>query len=111
MSGEETLREAHEAVGREHARRGRLPPEDLPIGNNRILIAITFAVALCVGAIATLATGSWWLLAFPLLVHFLGTVLVLRVAAGALGRADKPSPTEAARLAEQPDVTDTEVEH
>ena len=110
MNGEQRLREAHEAVGREHARRGRPEAGDLPVGNNRILIAITFAVALCVGAIAALATGSWWLLAIPLLVHFLGTVLVLRVAADVLGRADKPSPTEAARLAEQPDVTDTDVE-
>jgi membrane protein implicated in regulation of membrane protease activity len=62
---------------------------------------MTFATALVVGAIAVLATGSWWALLVPLAIHGLGTAVVLSGIFKAVDQGDKPDPVTEARLEEE----------
>ena len=66
-----------------------------------MLIAITFATALTAGAALVLATDEWILLPAALLVHFLGTVLVVAVTGKALTQQTKPDPATEARVDEE----------
>jgi membrane protein implicated in regulation of membrane protease activity len=68
---------------------------------NRLLILFTFAVALVVGAIISLAVGSWWVLAAAVAVHLIATALVLGVIGSRLRQADKPDPVTEARITEE----------
>jgi hypothetical protein len=54
-----------------------------------------------VGAIASLAVGSWWLLPLVLLAHAAGTGVVLFATRMRLAEEDKPDPVTEARLAEE----------
>jgi hypothetical protein len=72
----------------------------------RLMIGFTFAVFLVVGAIVSLATGSWWFLILALGVHAIGTVVVLLAVGIRLTEQDKPDPVTEARLAEEPDEND-----
>jgi hypothetical protein len=72
----------------------------------RLLIGFTFAVMLVVGAIVSLATGSWWFLILALGMHALGTVVTLATVGSRLRQQDKPDPVTEARLAEEPDERD-----
>ena len=54
--------------------------------------------ALVVGAFLSLLTGSWWLLAAVLAVHFVGTTVVLATVFRLLGDVEAPSPTAVAAL-------------
>jgi membrane protein implicated in regulation of membrane protease activity len=64
----------------------------------RLLIIFTFAVFIVLGAIASLALDSWWFLAVAVVVHALGTAIVLLVLAKRLQEEDKPDPVTEARL-------------
>jgi hypothetical protein len=66
-------------------------------------VAFTFGVALVVGAIISLAVGSWWVLAGAVAVHLIGTGLVLGVIGSRLKEADKPDPVTEARIEEEDD--------
>src|SRR5205085_2944795 len=46
------------------------------IAANRLLFAISLAALIVVGAIVSLATGSWWALVAACAVHATGTVLI-----------------------------------
>jgi hypothetical protein len=67
---------------------------------NRLLIVFTFGVAVVVGAVVSLAVGSWWVLAAAIVVHLIGTGLVLGVISSRLREEDKPDPVTEARMAE-----------
>lgn len=67
----------------------------------RGLIGATFAIALIVGAVAGLATGQWWWLAIALLLHALGTVVVVATTLRMTASVESPDPRAAAALEEQ----------
>lgn len=66
-----------------------------------LLVTITFAVALTAGAAMALATNNWWLLPGALIVHFLGTAVVVAVTGKALTQTSKPDPATEARTDEE----------
>jgi membrane protein implicated in regulation of membrane protease activity len=68
---------------------------------SRLLILFTLAVALVVGGVVSLATGSWWFLILPVAVHVVATTVVLLTIGSRLREHDKPDPVTEARLAEQ----------
>lgn len=68
----------------------------------RLLIGFTLGVMIVVGAIVSLATGSWWFLILAIGVHALATVIVLSTIGSRLRQQDKPDPVTEARLAEEP---------
>jgi membrane protein implicated in regulation of membrane protease activity len=70
---------------------------------NRLLLVFTFGVAVVVGAIISLAVGSWWVLAAAVAVHVIGTVMVLGLVSKRLQEEDKPDPVTEARLADRED--------
>jgi hypothetical protein len=74
---------------------------------NWLLVLITFAGAIVVGAIASLAVGSWWLLAAALVVHGLATGAVVATVIRLAGEGDKPDPATVADL-EDHGVSDPE---
>jgi hypothetical protein len=106
-------REAREAVGADrvrvprdtpHAERERHGDHTLlreAFSANRILIAITFFALLVVGAIAALATDSWWAVVVAAVVHAIGTFVVLTTLASAARQTEHVSPTATAALAEE----------
>jgi hypothetical protein len=72
----------------------------------RLLIGFTLGVALVVGAVISLATGSWWFLILAVGVHLVATVVVLGTIGSRLGEEDKPDPVTEARLLEEDDRHD-----
>ncbi|HEX6459493.1 MAG TPA: hypothetical protein VF032_11300 [Thermoleophilaceae bacterium] len=65
----------------------------------RLLIGFTLAAAVVVGAIISLATGSWWFLILAIAVHGIATFAVMASIGNRLRQQDKPDPvTEARRL-------------
>jgi hypothetical protein len=87
------------------------PRRRLPTGNNRLLLAISLATFLVVGAVVSLALGSWWFLAIAVAVHGLATALVLGATGSLLAREEgKPSPTEVAARDAGSARTDTDLE-
>jgi hypothetical protein len=100
--------ELSEVVGAEVARRtleadGSEPvqPRQTLLGaawSSRLLIGILLVAAVVVGAFLSVLTGSWWLLAAALAVHFVGTTVVLVTVFRLLGDVEAPSPTASAAL-------------
>lgn len=68
---------------------------------NRLVIAMTFLGALVVGAILSLATGSWWFLPLAAGVHAIGTMLILGLVLGMTTETEHVSPTAAALLEDE----------
>jgi hypothetical protein len=66
-----------------------------------MLILMTLATALVLGGILALATKSWWALAIPVVLHLLGTALVLTGVFKRVQQGDKPDPVTEARLDEE----------
>lgn len=72
------------------------------MGTPRLMIVLFGALALVVGGIAALALGSWWILAGAVLLHALGSAVVIGYAALRAGEGyDKPDPVTEARLEEE----------
>ena len=67
----------------------------------RLLIAFTLAAAIVVGAVISLATGSWWFLALAVAVHGFATFVVMATIGNRLREQDKPDPVTEARLLEE----------
>lgn len=64
-----------------------------------MMILVFGALAITVGAIASLALGSWWILVAVLGVHALTSIVVVGYAWHQAGRSvDKPDPATEARL-------------
>ena len=70
----------------------------MDVGNPRMLVLMTFATALVLGGIFTLATHSWWALLVPVALHALGTVVVVGAVFKRTEEGDKPDPVTQARL-------------
>jgi membrane protein implicated in regulation of membrane protease activity len=74
------------------------------MGTPRMMVLIFGALALMVGAIASLALGSWWILVAVLAVHALVSAVVIGYAWHQAGRSvDKPDPLTEARLEQESD--------
>lgn len=69
----------------------------------RLLIGFTLAAAIVVGAIVSLATGSWWFLALAIAVHGFATFMVMATIGNRLREQDKPDPVTEARRIEEPE--------
>jgi uncharacterized membrane protein HdeD (DUF308 family) len=70
-------------------------------GSPRMLVLMTGATALVLGGILALATHSWWALAIPVVLHLIGTALVISGVFQRLDQGDKPDPVTEARLDEE----------
>ena len=68
------------------------------MGNPRMLVAYTLGVALVVGAIIALATGSWIALAIAVAIHFGASAFFLVYTFKRIDQGDKPDPVTEARL-------------
>jgi hypothetical protein len=66
----------------------------------RLLLTMTFAAAVVVGAIISLVTGSWWFIALPLGLHAVGTIAVTVLLVRMTTITERPSPTTMAVLEE-----------
>jgi Flp pilus assembly protein TadB len=64
----------------------------------RPLIAISFFTALIVGAVIALITGSWWFLLVALVLHAVGTVVVVSTALRLASQVESTDPRTAAAL-------------
>jgi hypothetical protein len=71
------------------------------LAENRLVVAMTLLAALVVGAIVSLATGSWWFLPLALGFHALGTIVVLMVVLAMTTETEHLSPSAAARLEDE----------
>jgi len=71
------------------------------LSDNRLTIVITFVLAVVVGAIASLATGSWWLLAVAIVLHGTGTLIVAGMTLGATTETEHASLAVAERLRDE----------
>jgi membrane protein implicated in regulation of membrane protease activity len=67
-------------------------------GNPKLLLWVTLGAALIIGAILVLATGEWWTLFIPVIVHGIGTALVTKGVFKLVDERDKPDPVTQARL-------------
>ena len=66
------------------------------------MILVFGALAVTVGAIASLALGSWWILVAVLGIHALASIVVVGYAWHQAGRSvDKPDPVTEARVEEE----------
>lgn len=68
------------------------------ISESRVLIGITFFVALIVGAVIALITGSWVFLLVALVLHAIGTVVVVTTGLTLATQTESPDPRTAAAL-------------
>src|SRR4051794_19429358 len=71
------------------------------IGENRMLVAVVFVALLVVGAIISLATGSWWAVVAACAVHAAGTLVVATIVLRATTAVEHAAPETAARLQEE----------
>jgi hypothetical protein len=65
---------------------------------NQLLLVITFATAVVLGVIGSLAANSWWVLLIPLAFHALGTTVVVATSLRLSTQVEKPDPVTVARL-------------
>lgn len=68
------------------------------VREQQLLIAITVAMALVVGAIVSIALGSWIFTVLALVIHGVATVVVGYVVLRVTSEVDKPGPVTVARL-------------
>jgi membrane protein implicated in regulation of membrane protease activity len=73
----------------------------IDFGSPRMLVLMTLATALVLGGILALATGSWWALLIPVVLHVIGTTLVIAGVFKRIDQGDKPDPVTEARLDDQ----------
>jgi hypothetical protein len=103
--------ELREVVGEERAERaerqgaiddaidGRRPKTVMGVlSESREMIAITFFAALVVGAVIALISGAWWFILVALLLHAIGTLVVVGTAFSLATRGESPDPRTAAAL-------------
>jgi membrane protein implicated in regulation of membrane protease activity len=73
----------------------------MDFGSPRMLVLFTLVTALVVGAIAALAIGEWWVILIPLVLHGVGTTIVVSGVFKRVEQGDKPDPVTEARLEEE----------
>jgi membrane protein implicated in regulation of membrane protease activity len=104
--GDERAERAERKGALDEAVEGRKPATVAgAFSESRELIAITFFVALVVGAVIALITGAWWFILVALALHAIGTVAVVGTAFSLATRGESPDPRTAAAL-EARGVTD-----
>jgi membrane protein implicated in regulation of membrane protease activity len=104
--GERRAQEAERKGALDEAIDGRRPKTVAGVlSESRELIAITFFATLVVGALIALITGAWWLIFVALVLHAIGTVVVVGTALSLATRGESPDPRTAAAL-EARGVTD-----
>jgi hypothetical protein len=81
-------------------RAGRSRTVSTALSQSRGLIGATLCLALIVGAVVGLATGQWWWLAVALLLHALGTAVVVATTLRMTADVESPDPRAAAALKE-----------
>lgn len=65
---------------------------------SRALVVVALFVALIVGAVIALITGSWWFLLVALVLHAVGTAVVVATTFSLVSQVESPDPTTAAAL-------------
>jgi membrane protein implicated in regulation of membrane protease activity len=70
-------------------------------GNPRLLVLMTFAMALVIGGVLALATKSWWALLIPVVLQVVASVIVVGGVFKRMDQGDKPDPVTEARLEEE----------
>jgi hypothetical protein len=88
---------------RPHPSRGEHPPPSRPLTllwEHRLFLGTTFLAFLTIGAILSLITGNWWLLAVAAGIHAIGTMTVVVLVVQMTTVTEHPSPTAAAMLEE-----------
>jgi membrane protein implicated in regulation of membrane protease activity len=70
-------------------------------GSPKMLLWMTLAAAAIVAAILVLATGEWWTIFIPVVIHGVGSALVVSGVFKVIGERDKPDPVTQARLDEE----------
>jgi len=65
---------------------------------NRVLVALSLAIAAVLGVILSLATGSWWLFFAACAAHAVGTLTVAAFSIGLTTQVEHVDPAVAARL-------------
>jgi len=97
--GEERAERAERRGALDEAIEGRRPKTVVGVlGESRGLLAITFFVALIVGALIALITGAWWFILVALVLHAIGTLVVVTTAFSLATRGESPDPRTAAAL-------------
>jgi hypothetical protein len=71
------------------------------LAENRLVLAMTLLGALVVGAVVSLATGSWWFLLLALGLDIVGVLAVVAVVLAMTTETEHLSPSAAARLQEE----------
>ena len=99
--GRDRVRVPVDAPRREDDAHGRFAPALANLVSSRQIVLVSLLVALVVGAIATLATGSWWGLVGALAVHAVATLLAATGAIRLSTQLEHVSPTVAAKLEEE----------
>ena len=97
--GEEAVEQADIDVDRAISERPR--PLRSAFASSRLLIILTAATALTVGVIASLAVGSWWLVAVAMVVHGLLTAVVVGAGMTLITQVEKPDPNVVAKLQDE----------
>jgi hypothetical protein len=69
----------------------------------KLLVGFTLGVMVVVGAIVSLATGSWWFLILAVGIHVIATAILMGTIGSRLRQQDKPDPVTEARLLEERD--------
>lgn len=80
---------------------GGRPGIAVALSQNRLVVAMMLLVALVVGAIVSLATGSWWFLLLALGLDVLGVLAVVGIVLAMTTQTEHMSPGAAARLADE----------
>jgi hypothetical protein len=80
---------------------GGRPGFGVAFSQNRLVIAMTFLIAVVIGAVLSLETGSWWLLPLALVVHALGTLAMVALVLSMTAQTEHLSPGAAARLEDE----------
>ncbi len=97
--GKDAVEQADLDVDRAIAERPR--PARSAFATSRPLIILTGATALTVGVIASLALGSWWLVAVAMVVHGVLTAVVVGTSMTLFSQVEKPDPNVVSKLAEE----------
>lgn len=85
----------------ERERHGGRSAFAVALSQNRLAIAMTLLAALVIGAIVSLATGSWWFLLLALGVHALGTLAIVTLVLAMTTQTEHMSPGASAALQDE----------
>ena len=91
-------------AGRPHAERerhGGRPAVAVLLAEHRLVVALMLLGALVVGAIVSLASGSWWFLLLALGLDVLGLIVVTAIVLAMTTETEHLSPAAAARLEDE----------